>query len=1303
MPFFNNHNHTEYSNASCGFPDVINRVPDLIQMAYDLGLEGISITDHESLSAHIQALKYYNNMTKERPFTLALGNEIYLLDEQEDIDNRDNNGHTPYYHFILTALDDIGHKQLRQLSDRAWRRAYKQFIYRRPTYYSDLEEIIKPNQGHVIGSTACLGSRIDHFLLEQKFYEAKQEIKRLIDIFGENNFYLEIQPSKTTDTDQSAVNKQIFWLGGEFKLPIIPTTDSHYLRKEDAEIHRVYLNSQEGEREVDDFYATAYLMDEKELRSYLEHDFTTKQIDQMLEWSCELGRRIKEYDIFHKPIIPQIPRQYLPNFTIKHTFNRYYNQYPNFGFYTSEDRPLHERYFFSQIETALETKIVADKVKNKVLENYIARLDEEWKELRIISEELNTSMPSYYSTMSKIIDLIWEANSLAMPARGSAAGFLTCYLLEVTQIDPVPLGDYFPSWRHLNHERGVELPDIDNDSEASKKKAIVDKMKEYFGEDKVLNVATFSKISPKTAIERACKGLNISNDTSAYLKSLVPVGRNGVDNLSQAIYGDKAKDISAVSGLKNEMNKYPDLIKCALGIEGLITNRGTHAAGVIVCNESYTNYISSMRSADGTLTTCYDLWDAEEAGCIKFDMLTVEAADKIHRTMDYLLDNGKITWEGSLKATYYKWLHPDTLNYDNNKMWDILPSVYSVFQFDTPISQKTLNATHPHSAMDLSAANSLLRLMPDNADETPIDRYKRYKDNHQEWIDDTIAYGLNDNERDILWYYLADAYGMADSQEKVMRLSMDEHTAGYTLKEANKLRKSIAKKDKKLQEEAKELFFECCKRQGTRDIFADYIWNVVFAASMGYSFSQLHSYSYSIIALQELNLNYFYPRVYWNCACLSVEASGETKENGKSSNTDYGELSKAIYKMRQNNIYVSPPSINNADVDFRPDEDNNIIYFGLGGIAGINPQIAQQIINNRPYKTFDDFYQKNTFTGSLVTQSKIIQLIKAGCFDEFSKDRIKIMKHYFVLSNPKPTQLTMANINNIKITLGRRMNNKQIFEAYNFYKYVTSKDFLYGNHPKFKSKKLYWLDSKAYKYFVEHCITLGQSGVDFWEENDKTIVVDKWLEKIFNPNFEAIKHYINTPDFITQYYKANLRKKFNELLPNQNSNHWSMEAVSYYTNNHELSNINYFQYNLTPFQDIPIDPIFVERTIRGRTWKQFELYRICGTVIDRNDNHHLISLLTPENDVVSVKFNDGFYAFLKKQESKIIDGQKIVLEKSWLNRGTLLMITGYRRGESDFVVKSYKSAILNNKVSKINKVYDDGTVDLQTEKISIEN
>lgn len=664
VSYFNNHNHTTYSNALLGFPDVVCKVPDLIQRAYDLGLSGLTITEHEGVSSHIQALNYYNKMNKDRPFVLGLGNEIYLLTEEEDEANRDpdNPDNYPYYHFILIALDTEGHHQLRQLSTRAWKRAYKKSIWRRPTYYSDLEDIIKPNQGHVVASSSCLGGRIDRLLLDGQIKAVDKEIDRLIDIFGEGNFYLECQPSKAKDTDQSKANALLYQVAVHHNLPIIPTTDSHYLRKEDAVIHKVYLNSQEGDREVDDFYATAYMMGAEELREYLRVDFTDEQIDKMFEWSGELGNRIQGYDIKHNPIIPQIPTKHIPSFYIQHRYRKYYEQYPSFGYYSgfgNEEALYHESYFFYQIEQGLKSKV---EDRNKEVEQYIARLDEEWKELRIISEQLNTSMASYYSTMSEIIELIWEVGSLAMPARGSAAGFLTCYLLDITQIDPVPLGDYMPSWRHLSHERGVELADIDNDSEASKKLAIVNKMKEYFGEDKVLNVATFSKISSKTAIERACKGLGISNDVAGYLKSLVPVNRGKVAKLKECIYGDKEKGIKPVAEMVSEMKKYPNLIESALGLEGLITNRGTHAAGVIVTNEPYTNYLAAMRSADSTLETCYDLWDSEEASAIKFDMLTIEAADKIHRTLDYLLEYGKIEWQGSLKATYYKYIHPDVLD-----------------------------------------------------------------------------------------------------------------------------------------------------------------------------------------------------------------------------------------------------------------------------------------------------------------------------------------------------------------------------------------------------------------------------------------------------------------------------------------------------------------------------------------------------------------------------------------------------------------------------------------------------------------
>lgn len=1314
--YHGHHCHSEFSNALLSFPDVVARLPELIQYAYDSGLSGITITEHEGISSHIKAVEYYNSMQKDRPFKLGLGNEIYLMEENEDLENREHWNTYPYYHFILIALDTEGHHQLRQLSTRAWKRSWKQGKNRRrATYYTDLEEIVKPNQGHIVASTACLGSRLDKLLLANDIDGADREVERLINIFGKDNFYIECQPAKEKATDQSKVNNLLKQTAEYHKVPMICTTDVHYLRKEDAIIHKTYLKSEDkGEREVDAFYATAYLMSPNELREHLRIDFSDDEIDNMFVRTNEISDRIKEYNLFHDPIIPQIPVEHIPkNFKIKNTFKEYYEKYPTFGYYASSERILHEKYFFYQIEQGLIDKVLN---QGEDIDKYIARLEEEWIELKIISEQLNTSMASYYSTMSQIIELIWEAGSLAMPARGSAAGFLTCYLLEITQINPVPLGEYFPSWRHLNHQRKAELPDIDNDSEASKKVAIVNKMKEYFGEDRVLNVANFQKISSKIAIEKACKGLKkiaeengentapYSEDTANYLKSLIPVNRGKVSSLYDAIYGNKSKGVQAVSGLKAEFEKSPDLLESAMGLEGLINNRGCHAAGVLVMNSPYTDYISAMTTADGVLESCYDLWDAEKASCIKFDMLTTICADKIHKTMDFLLDYGKIKWQGSLKETYYKYLHPDVIEYKEAKMWEILPTIYSVFQFDTPISQKALSATRPQSAMGLSAANSLLRLMPEGGGEAPIDKYKRYKESHEAWIQDTKNFGLNDEERICLWEYLGDAYGLADSQEKIMRLSQDARVAGYTLSEANKLNKAIKAKDEVLQEQARKQFFEYGQKLGTREVFLDYVWNVVFSPSFGYSFSQLHSYSYSIIALQELNLNYFYSRVYWNCACLSIEATGITDEGEdrtKSSSTDYGEVAKAIYKMKKYGVEVQPPSANESNLDFTPIEKTNSILFGIGGIAGINTDIATQIIANRPYADFKDFYRKNSYPDSFIKNQHFIQLIKAGCFDEFNPDRVKVMKQYVVLSTETKDKLTMQNLDSI-LKL-RCPLPKPLSQPIKFKKYVCSKRFYFGQHPNFKTKKLYWLDQTAMRYFVPNCQPLMQEGVDYWEEEGRMVVVDKSLEKMLKPTMENLKGYINTPEFIKEYNKCLYRTKYQDMIEVEDVNKWSFEALSYYSLEHELAHVDFDRYNISHFADLPEEPQFIERSWGKRTWKQYDISAICGTILAKSDNNHLVTILTQDDEVVNCKLNAGQFAHYKAQLSEIgEDGKKTIVEKPWISRGQLVIMCGYRRGD-DFVCKKYSNSVFQHTMMKIEKVYEDGSLDIISERYNEED
>ncbi len=1282
MSYFNNHNHTNWSNTSLSFADVLCSTEDLIQRAYDIGLRGLALTDHESLSGVVNALNYYNGMELKRDFNIAIGNEVYVQTEEEFLSTRDGDAKVPYYHFVLTALDTEGYRQLCQLSTNAWKRGYKRNLWRRVTLVEDLIKYIQPNQEHIVASSACLGSKIDHLLMDERYDEAKNEALFMQSIFGEGNFFLEVQPAECEGTDQSILNRRMLKLSEEINIPIIATTDTHYLVKEDREAHSIYLNSGDGDRELSDFYATTYLMDAEELREHLLFDFTNEQIDKIFEASCSIPKRIKEYDIFHNPIIPQIPLDKIPPFEHNSKFfGLDLSNYPSLQFY-SQTQDYHEQYFYYQLKVGFKKHILdTDKAKNKFA--YVQRIETELTELKKMSDALNTSMVCYYSTMSAMIDIMWGCDSIVGPGRGSSAAFVITYLLDITAIDPLPLGDSMPHWRHMSFERGAEIADIDTDSEPSKKYAIIDAMKEFFGEDKVLNVATFSKVSSKTALEKACRGMGVSADTANYMKSLIPVNRGKTASLSECFFGDKEKGIKKNRDLIHEVEKYDGLKEVALKIEGTLTNRGVHAAGLAICNEPYLSYTSAMRSPEGVMETSMNLWDSEEVSLVKFDLLTVSAVQKIHRAMTEMLKHGAIEWQGSLKTTYEKYLHPDVLDYTTPEMWEQAPNAYGLFQWDTPISTKTLALIKPKSIMDMSAGNSLLRLMPDGVAETPVEKYIRYKENPDEWERDATAYGLTEDEKQVVREICGDSYYLAESQEKIMRLAMSPKVAGYTLKEANKLRKAIAKKNEKLQAESKAQFFEWGKKRGTRDVFLKYIWEELFSASLGYSFSSIHSYAYSIIALQELNIYYHYGPVYWNVGCLSTEAIGS--EEGSGNGVDYGAVSKAIYKMKGHNVEVQPPAINEAEIDFGCNPEKNYIYFGLGAIAKINTDLATQIITNRPYADFKDFYRKNSYPDSLIKNQHFIQLIKAGCFDEFNPDRVKVMKQYVVLSTETKDKLTMQNLDSV-LKL-RCPLPKPLSQPLKFKKYVCSKRFYFGQHPNFKSKKLYWLDQTAMRYFVPNCQPLMQEGVDYWEEEGRTIVVDKSLEKMLKPTMDNLKEYINTPEFIKEYNKCLYRAKYQDMIEVEDVNKWSFEALSYYSLEHELAHVDRERYDISLFNELPEEPRFITKRNGKREWKQYELAQIACVVIAKNDNNHLLTVLDMNDNIVQCKFDSSSYAFFKQQISvPNANGSKTVVDPSWLKRGQGLILTGYRIGDADFRIKSYKASIYQKKVRKIESV-----------------
>ena len=595
------HNHTHYSNTR--LRDCIIKETDLIDSAISLGHNAVAITDHDCLSGHLKALKYYRKVKKDHPdFKLILGNEIYLCRDGLNPDNFTTGDR--YWHFILLAKDEEGHKQLRELSTRAWLRSYIARGMRRvPTYYNDLIDVVDNNKGHLIASTACLGSWLDCQCLElakswdeELATHVRNWCKQMVQLFGEGNFYIELQPPMNKTSEQYKVNQILLQFAFELNIPWIVTTDSHYVSAEDREIHKAYLNSQNGEREVDSFYATTYMMDTEELEAHFDFPLqeaylNIQKIIDMCGNDYKLERPLKIPHLTWKEFHPRTnPAEWVSR--IPQLMNFITSSYVG-------DRELVKAIIEAiEKDERLQTKETYDAVNDC--------LDKIWE-----SSNVNKAhWSAYLLNLQKIIDCCWDAGSIVLPGRGSGVGFILLYLLQITQINPLWETVKTYSWRFLNPSRVSPL-DVDFDIEGGRRAQVLSKFREVYGEDRVSNVITFAVEKSKSAILTAARGLGIDVDEAQYVASLIPADRGIIRTLDQCYYGDKENGFEPIRPFVNEMNARPELWKTAHKIENLICRTGIHAGGVIFVDEPFIESTALMRAPDGTIVTAYELHDCE--------------------------------------------------------------------------------------------------------------------------------------------------------------------------------------------------------------------------------------------------------------------------------------------------------------------------------------------------------------------------------------------------------------------------------------------------------------------------------------------------------------------------------------------------------------------------------------------------------------------------------------------------------------------------------------------------------------------
>lgn len=1325
------HNHTHFSNLR--LRDCIIREDKLIDYAIELGHSVLAITDHEALSCHIKAQKYYQKIKeKNSDFKLILGNEIYLCRDGLTKDNFIS-GQDRYYHFILLAKDEIGHAQLRELSTRAWKRSWisKGKMRRVPTYYSDLFEVIGANPGHLIGSTACLGGCLPTQIMRASTNPGNKELLERIDnwaiqlhnLFGESNFYLELQPSATTE--QTYVNRKLIEMSERLDIPYIITTDSHYLKKEDAPIHEAFLNAQDGDREVKSFYLTTYMMSTEELESHL--DLTEEELEKAYGNILTIRDNCKDYDLTKPLEIPILPwREFNPKNVLRPTMRA---AIPHFKTFEESDFIGDKKLIDCIVEKVESDERLQNKETYDAIEDC---LEKTWTS----SIKNKTHWSSYYLNLQKIIDCCWDAGTLVGPGRGSGVGFILLYLCDITQINPLWETVQTKSWRFLNPDR-VSVLDVDIDIEGSRRKKVLQYLRQVYGEDYVTNVATFGTEKPKSAILTAARGLGIDIDAASAIAALIPVDRGQPRSLRQCFYGDEEAGFAPVKQFVYEMTEnYPELWEVALRIEGLVNRLGQHAGGVIFTDKPLVDYTALMRAPDGTLVTAYDLHDDEAVSLIKYDLLSIEGLDKIHNELDLLVEYGYITPEPTLKETYEKVVGIYNLERNNPDMWKMIweHRILSLFQMEQQSGIQGIALTHPQSVDDLAHLNSVIRLMAqEKGAELPLAKYARFKNDINLWYDEMDHYGVKKEHQELLKKILLNSYGICEAQELFMELVQIPECGGFDLNWADRLRKSIAKKKASEFEALEKEYYTVTKEKSLDEHLCNYVWSVLVSTSRGYGFNLSHTLSYSLVALQEMNLAFRYPLILWDCACLINDAGGGSdseeesedsdscencyeevavssidsfvdepdddeddeddedeeeapkkveKKKKKAKSSNYGKVATAIGKMREEGVSIAPPDINESKLTFSPDVENSEIRYGLTGITRVGADVVNEIIKNRPYQNLEDLLNRVK-----MKKPQVINLIKAGALDCFG-DRTEIMHEYIDLISGKKKRITLQNMRMLidfglipdEYDMSRRVFN------YNAYLRKLLDD----------DKKTYLLNDVAFGFYEKN-FDMDKLKEDSRAESGFSILKTSW-KPIYDSYMAKVRPYV-------QSHNQELLKAVNDRLESDMWNKyckgslskWEMDSVSFYSHPHELAGADLSAYNCVDYFSLPEEPpIETEIMIKGKKVPLYKIVRIAGTVLDRDKNKHSVTLLTTSG-VVTVKIFGPVFAHYDKQISERgDDGKKHVIEKSWFARGSKIIISGIRRGEV-FLGKKYARTPWHL-VEKIESVDEDGHVVVRHER-----
>ncbi len=884
MKFTHLHVHTHYSLL-----DGLPKIDQLLDYVKELGMDSVAITDHGVLYG---AIEFYKK-AKEKGIKPIIGCEVYMAYER--LEQKRPNIDDKRYHLILLAKNEVGYKNLVKIVTKA----HLDGFYYKPRVD---EHLLRKYSEGLIAMTACLAGRIPRLIVAKQFEAAEELALKYQEIFGKDNFYLELQDHPKIP-EQKLVNETLISMSKKYGIPLVATNDSHYLRREDAEAQDILMLINTGAKS-----------DDKDRLTVKEYDLSLRTPDDMAETFKHIPEAIentqKIADACNLELelgTTKLPKYEVPN---GKTPDKYLEELCQEG--------LEKRY----------GKNPGKEVRERL--EY---------ELSVIKE---TGFASYFLIVQDFVNWAKSQRIVTGPGRGSAAGSLVSYLINVTNVDPIKNNLLFE--RFLNPER-ISMPDIDLDFTDRRRDEVIRYVAEKYGKDKVAQIITFGTMAARAVIRDVGRALGYQYSYCDQLAKMVPFGFTLSDTL------EKIDEFKNIYQADEEARRLIDLAK---KLEGVVRHASTHACGVVVSDKPLTDSIPLQRSTqnDENVVTQYEMHSVESMGLLKMDFLGLKNLTIIEDTLSriYVLRN-------KLKIDI------ENIPLDDKKTFELFQraNTTSVFQLESDGMKRYLKELKPTEFEDIVAMVALYRPGPMQFIPEYIDRKHRKKE---------VTY-LHPKLKPIL----EKTQGICIYQEQLMQIARD--LAGFSLAEADVLRKAVGKKIEKLLNEQEAKFINGAIENNVDEKIAIKLWQWILPFAQ-YGFNKSHSAAYATIAFQTAYLKAHFP-VEFMAAVLTSEK------------TDIERIAFLIDECKRMKIEVLAPNINESLKNFTVVPQENKIRFGLLAIKNVGENVIDVITKERKngrFESITDFLKR--VNSKDLNKKSMESLIKSGAFDEFT-DRNQLL------------------------------------------------------------------------------------------------------------------------------------------------------------------------------------------------------------------------------------------------------------------------------------------------------------------------